>query len=178
MTLSKCTSVLTVLWFNIANAWYSCKDDTQTHTHMLFWLFLASETRNLPLYYVCIKPAQVCACVCGLILSGPHISEYLCKFMIPLLLMSFFNSLSNLLFLCVSQYRAVGGEDLESSGPASEGCQWLLWPLCEDLPTARQEEEIPDQGESLFDHTHLYLLRQTTVLTLWKQTNKKNPPNI
>ena len=67
------------------------------------------------------------------------------------------------------QHGAVGGEDPESSGPASEGCQRLLWPLREDLSTARQEEEIPDQGDS---HSHDSLTQ--TVFTPRKE-NKKIP---
>ena len=60
--------------------------------------------------------------------------------------------------VCVSasQHGAVGGEDPQSFGPASEGRQRLLRPVRQDLPTARQEEEIPDQGASHSQNTHLY----------------------
>ena len=71
--------------------------------------------------------------------------------------------------VCVLQYGAAGGEDPESSGPASEGCQRLLWPIREDLPTARQEEEIPDQGDS---HSHDSLTQ--TVFTPRKENKKKS----
>lgn len=52
----------------------------------------------------------------------------------------------------VSQHGAAGGEDPESSGPAGEGRQRLLRPVCEDLPAARQEEEVPDEGDPRSRH--------------------------
>lgn len=66
----------------------------------------------------------------------------------------------------MSQYGAAGGEDPESSGPAGEGRQRLLRPVREDLPTARQEEEIPDQGDSHSQHAHLHPQRTTAVVIL------------
>lgn len=81
--------------------------------------------------------------------------------------------------ICVLQHRAAGGEDPESFGPASEGRQRLLWPLREDLPTARQEEEIPDQGASHSQNTtHLtFPQRKHTHTHKGKQNQNKPPPS-
>ena len=73
-----------------------------------------------------------------------------------------------------SQHGAAGGEDPEGVGPAGEGRQRLLRPLREDLPTAGQEEEIPDKGATppillpkmpactLAPKTSVFMLRERT----------------
>lgn len=67
------------------------------------------------------------------------------------------------LSLSLSQYGAAGGEDPESSGPASQRRQRFLGPVREDLPAARQEEEVSDQGAGFSLHPPLLLLRNINV---------------
>lgn len=89
-TLTGCTSVLTVLTFHIADSatWYSCRDDTQTHTHAI--LVIPSFRDTEPPTPLCVYKActGVCFCLCvGWSCLG--LIDYLCKFVRPLAFMPF-----------------------------------------------------------------------------------------